>query len=220
MRKSGNTRKDNYRTSLIATIVVIVLLPISIFLTCMSLGCFSLSHEETRLMHIPLSSGFSFHAERGSIRKSPSLSQEKEDLYKRNQGRSIHIEDAMAELARIREESNHPSEVVIENYVEGPSLTASRGTIQGPSGKETYYNLDMSGVVNHMRNNGFGEDAYPYWIRYDGAKMLGDYVILAADLNTRPKGTILETSMGLGIVCDTGEFAKTNPTQIDIATNW
>ena len=39
-------------------------------------------------------------------------------------------------------------------------------------------------------------------------------------LKLRPKGTIVETSLGLGMVCDTGGFAVNNPTMIDIATNW
>ncbi len=99
-------------------------------------------------------------------------------------------------------------------------LTRSGGVFNGPSGKETYYNLKMSGVVNIMRNQGFSEEEYPYWVRDDGAKMLGDYVMVAADFNTRPRGTILETSLGTAIVCDTGTFAQSNPTQVDIAVDW
>lgn len=102
----------------------------------------------------------------------------------------------------------------------GPVLTPSAGTVMGPSGKETYYNLDMSGVVSIMRNLGYDSKNYPYWARDDGCKMLGDYIILAANLNTRPRGTILPTSLGMGIVCDTGGFAYSNPTQLDIATQW
>ncbi len=99
----------------------------------------------------------------------------------------------------------------------GPVLSASAGAVQGPSGRETYYNLDMSGVVANMRSLGY---EYEYWVREDGAKMFGEYVMVAAELGSRPKGTIVETSLGLGIVCDTGGFASTNPTQLDVATNW
>jgi hypothetical protein len=99
-------------------------------------------------------------------------------------------------------------------------LTKSAGTVQGPSGKETYYNLNMSGVVKIMRNLGYTEDEYPYWVRDDGCKMFGDYIIVAANLSLRPRGTIVETSLGQGIVCDTGGFALYNTTQLDIATNW
>lgn len=101
------------------------------------------------------------------------------------------------------------------------ALNKKMGTVQGPSGKETYYNLDMSGCVKIMRNDyGFSEDEYPYWVRDDGVKMFGRYVMVAAELNLRPKGTLVETSLGMGIVVDTGEFAYTNQTQLDIAVNW
>ena len=102
----------------------------------------------------------------------------------------------------------------------GEVLSKSKGVVYGPSGKETYYNLNMNGVVNIMRSAGYSEEEYPYWIREDGVKMLGNYVMVAADYNTRPRGTILESSLGTAIVCDTGGFAKSNPTQLDIAVAW
>ena len=99
----------------------------------------------------------------------------------------------------------------------GQKLTPAAGTIMGPSGKETYYNLDMSGVVRIMRGIGNND---PYWVRGDGVKMLGDYVMVAAHLGLRPRGSHILTSLGMGVVCDTGGFANNNPTQLDIATNW
>lgn len=45
-------------------------------------------------------------------------------------------------------------------------------------------------------------------------------VMVAADLDLFPRGTIVETSLGPGIVCDTGEFIYDNPHQFDIATTW
>lgn len=102
----------------------------------------------------------------------------------------------------------------------GDVLSKSKGVVYGPSGKETYYNLDMSGVINIMRRAGYSEADYPYWIREDGVKMLGNYVMVAANYNTRPRGTILESSLGTAIVCDTGGFANSNPTQLDIAVTW
>lgn len=102
----------------------------------------------------------------------------------------------------------------------GPKLTPAAGAIQGPSGKETYYNLPMQGVVNIMRNAGYSEAEYPYHVREDGVKMLGPYIMVAANLNLRPRGTIYQTSLGQAIVCDTGEFAYGNPTQTDIAVSW
>lgn len=103
---------------------------------------------------------------------------------------------------------------------DGPVLTASKGVNYGPSGKETYYNLPMGGVVRIMRNMGFDAENYPYWVRNDGVKMLGDYVLCACNLSVHPRGSLVETSLGKGICADTGGFAKHNPTQIDIATSW
>lgn len=99
----------------------------------------------------------------------------------------------------------------------GSVLTPQAGVNYGPSGKETYYNLDMSGVVNIMRNMGNQDE---YWVRSDGAKMLGNYVMVAANLDVHPRGSLVETSMGTGIVADTGGFAAGNPNQVDIATAW
>lgn len=116
-------------------------------------------------------------------------------------------------LADIKEEV-----LVEDEYVyNGPKLTRSKGTNQGPSGKETYYNLPMGGVIRIMRGIGNNDQ---YWVREDGVKMLGKYVIIAANLNIRPRGSLVPTSLGMGIVCDTGGFARHNPTQIDIAVAW
>lgn len=110
------------------------------------------------------------------------------------------------------------SEPSLSQYISNVNaLTASGGVYYGPSGKETYYNLNMSGVIDIMRGMG-NNDAY--WIREDGAKMLGDYVIFAADLNKYPRGTIVDISIGKGIVCDTGSFTQNSDTQLDIATDW
>ena len=102
----------------------------------------------------------------------------------------------------------------------GQVLTPTAGRINGPSGPETYYNLPIEGVIRNMRNLGFDEVNYPYSVRSDGVKTLGGYVMVAANLAIRPKGTIVATSLGAGIVCDTGGFALVNPTQLDIAVAW
>lgn len=103
---------------------------------------------------------------------------------------------------------------------DGPVLTPSAGVVYGPSGKETYYNLDMSGVISIMRGMGFDEANYPYWVREDGVKMLGSYCICAANLDVHPRGTLVESSLGTCLVCDTGGFAYSNPNQLDLATAW
>lgn len=109
-------------------------------------------------------------------------------------------------------------DVDIERNPAGTSkLTARKGVNDGPSGKETWYNLDMSGCIYLMNCLGYSSEDYPYWVREDGCKMFGDYVMVAADLSIRPKGTILECSLGTAIVVDTGDL---DPYQLDIAVNW
>lgn len=127
--------------------------------------------------------------------------------------------DKKAEEAAKKKEEEKKLAVVETSY-SGAKLSRSRGSIQGPSGKETYYNLNMSGVVSIMRRQGFSEAEYPYNVRADGVKCLGPYVMVAAHLGKRPRGSKVQTSLGTGLVCDTGGFAANNPTQIDVATSW
>lgn len=103
---------------------------------------------------------------------------------------------------------------------DGPILTKEIGGNMGPAGRETYYNLPMQGCINKMRSLGYSEEEYPYWIRDDGAKMLGRYVMIAANWKIRPLGTILETSLGWSIVVDTGDFVADYPYGVDIAVDW
>ena len=105
----------------------------------------------------------------------------------------------------------------------GPVLTKSKGINWGPQGKETYYNLPMQGVVRIMRNAGYDADSYPYWVRDDGCKMLGPFIMLATNQKHWPLGSLVETSRGWGIACDTGTFIydTTNGWDwIDIAVTW
>lgn len=99
----------------------------------------------------------------------------------------------------------------------GSVLTAWMGVNYGPSGKETYYNLNMNGVIALMQSAGY---YYDYWVRDDGVKMYGDYVMAACGFTVRPRGTIVETSLGTAICADTGTFSYDDPYQIDIAVDW
>lgn len=83
--------------------------------------------------------------------------------------------------------------------------------------KETYYNLPMKRVCEIAKKKGIKGE---YWETEDGLKMYGYFIICAADYNTHAYGSIVLTSLGPGKVLDTGAFAATNPTQIDIATCW
>lgn len=126
------------------------------------------------------------------------------------------IEQTEAEVEEIKEEvkevTANPTPVPAEGV-----LTKSKGTVQFDGHKETYYNLPMNKVVSNAQKKGIEGE---YWEREDGAKMLGDYIMVAADQKIHPYGSLVNTSLGMGIVVDTGTFIMANPQQIDIAVNW
>lgn len=106
-----------------------------------------------------------------------------------------------------------------ENTWEGEVLDPYKGMVQGPSGTEVYYNLDMGVCVQNLQNLGFEGSQ---WVRdEDGVQMFGQYVMVAANLDYRPKGTILLTSLGWAIVADECEAAYWgDPYLIDISVTW
>jgi hypothetical protein len=113
-----------------------------------------------------------------------------------------------------------PIEIPVTKVYIQPSkdkLNKNAGRVMGPTNEETYYNLPMDKVIYSMRRRGYSEQDYPYYIREDGVKMLGDFVMVAADLDIHPRGVIVETSLGQGLVCDTGDFTEDI---YDVATDW
>jgi hypothetical protein len=91
----------------------------------------------------------------------------------------------------------------VNNYLD------SRGVMH----RETYYDLPMSGVMRAC--------AGTYSVRADGAKVDQDgYVLVAANLSRYPRCSVVETSLGLGKVYDTGGFATVHPDGFDLATDW
>lgn len=111
--------------------------------------------------------------------------------------------------------------VVIEAVKEykGTRLTKSAGKVQGPYASETWYNLPMGRCIDMMRDLGYTTEDYPYWVRSDGTKMLGEYIMVAANTHSIPKGTIVETSLGMGIVADHCVRAESE-NLIDLAVTW
>lgn len=102
----------------------------------------------------------------------------------------------------------------------GPnSLTKSKGAqhftdSKGVVHRETYYDLPMNVVMGAC-----GGGAYS--VRADGAKVDKDgYILIAAHLGNYPRCSIVETSMGLGKVYDTGGFTAKHPHGFDLATDW
>jgi hypothetical protein len=100
------------------------------------------------------------------------------------------------------------------------ALTPSKGAqvfvdSQGVAHRETYYDLPMNVVIGACGPDGI------YTIRSDGAKVDQDgYVLVAANLGSYPRCTVVETSLGPGKVYDTGGFAVHHPYGFDLATDW
>lgn len=144
------------------------------------------------------------------------------------------------EETQSKDEATEPAkeETAVDKYAKWHTgtLTARKGYITdgpaGPNGNdgyETWYDLNLSRVVEIMdklmeekgKEDGCVYD-YEYWVREDGCKMYGPYIMVAGDIkNTRKRGDIIETSLGTAMVCDHCEQSeKCNPYQIDIATDW
>ena len=94
-------------------------------------------------------------------------------------------------------------------------LTAKLGRVSFNDHTETYYNLRMDKVVERAKSFGFEGD---YWVRKDGCKMYGPFIIAAADWNLHPYGTVTETSRGYAMILDTGTFEDRST--IDLAVTW
>ena len=107
--------------------------------------------------------------------------------------------------------SSYSSENNAVYYSNGSGLTRSKGVNYHNGVRETYYNLNMSGVIANAQAMGINGN---YWVRDDGVKMYGDYVIVASGNGS--KGDIISTSLGDGIILDYCPTAGTN----DIATVW
>lgn len=104
-----------------------------------------------------------------------------------------------------------------QNEVVESVLTPAMGVNWYGQQKETYYNLPMDIVVQYAHNRGIEGE---YHVDERGVKYIGEYIMIAANQQVHPYGSLVETSLGTGIVVDTGGFALYNPQQVDIAVNW
>ena len=127
----------------------------------------------------------------------------------------------IAEIEELEEDIVNQNNTYVNTTYTQPTgdgvLTASKGVNYYGNQKETYYNLPMDGVISIAKSQGIEGE---YWVRDDGCKMYGNYIIVAANLDVHPRGSLVETSLGTGIVLDTGGFATSNSNQVDIATDW
>lgn len=93
-------------------------------------------------------------------------------------------------------------------------LTAGLGRIQYGNHTETWYNLPMDKCVQRAQDMGIPCE---YWVRDDGVKMFGQWVIVAAH-PSKTRYTRVQTSLGEGIILD---FHTSPDTELyDIATVW
>lgn len=125
----------------------------------------------------------------------------------RTELKSVTIEEAVEQVEVIGAKSSGglTRSKGVNNYLD------SKGVLH----RETYYDLPMSVV---MRNCGAGGR---YTVREDGVKVdAAGYVLVAAHLGNYPRCSIVETSLGLGKVYDTGTFTSTHPHGFDLATDW
>ena len=139
-------------------------------------------------------------------------------------------EESKAEESSVAEEPAEPEpEPEPQDPVDDSPLNAYMGVNYYNGHKETYYNMYMGGLIDAMNRGGWAYndcinkdiidnilDTSGYWIRSDGCKMFGGYIILAASEYEYSRGSIVSTSLGTGIVLDRG----VGPGVIDIAVNW
>ena len=130
----------------------------------------------------------------------------------------LNFENQIAYISKEFIQETLPEDDTYNYNWNGKVLNNSNGKVEGPSGIETYYNLPMSGCVKLMNHLGYYGTV---WTRSDGAKMWDGYVMVAADLSIHPKGSLVETTLGTGIVVDTGDFVHNGSgVSLDIATAW
>jgi len=130
------------------------------------------------------------------------------------------VELSRTEIANIVTRQPTEQTEVIGIYNDGSGLTQSRGAqyfvdSKGVSHRETYYDLNMSRVMQSCGQAGY------YSVRPDGAKVDAQgYIIIAANLAVYPRCSIVETSLGPAKVYDTGGFVARHPYGFDLATDW
>lgn len=93
-------------------------------------------------------------------------------------------------------------------------LTASIGRITYGNHVETWYDLPMNKVIQRSQDAGIPCE---YWIDERGVKMFGEWVIVASHPSV-PRYSLVETSLGTGIILD--RHSVDNVNLYDIATVW
>lgn len=130
------------------------------------------------------------------------------------------VEISRNEINQLITRQPSPQIVVIGIKDLSAGLTQSKGAgyftdSKGVSHRETYYDLNMSVVMQACGQGG------RYTVRFDGMKIDSEgYIIVAANYARYPRCSIVETSAGLARVYDTGGFVARHPDGFDLATDW
>lgn len=84
------------------------------------------------------------------------------------------------------------------------------------------YHRKVQGIQHHSRSRQFYSFFFISLLLVYSSLLnfSSQYIMCAADLALRPRGSLVESSLGTCIVADTGDFIYANPTQIDIAVDW
>lgn len=134
------------------------------------------------------------------------------------------VETSRKEINSVTTKQPTEQTEVIGVKANGNGLTKGKGVVMsvdsnGVVHRETYYDLNMSGVMQiAARVCGVPST---YTVRADGVKVDVDgYIIIAANHARYPRCSIVETSLGLGKVYDTGGFVAKHPDGFDLATDW
>ena len=138
-----------------------------------------------------------------------------ETLMTENESEETEVETIL-ETEEETEESTEAATGADEFVWDGPKLTKSSGIVpadQTPSGyKETWYPWDLHGCLDLL---GYSYDGYQKDCP-DGVQRYNGYICVASpDLNAHPKGSLIPTTLGMGIVLD---FCPAG--NLDIAVTW
>src|SRR5574343_697996 len=83
-----------------------------------------------------------------------------------NLARTLNPTPKVEKIEEVEQVVEAADPVEITTLENSSVLTARSGVNYNDNGnKETYYNLNMDGVVRIMRDQGYTEALYPYWVR-------------------------------------------------------
>ena len=215
-----NTLKDTNNTIVSICIVLVI---ISVFITGFNLGIIvSISNVEAKSIKET-----SVNKEKDTIIKVDSKDKDKDKNKDKDNDKEKEVveENTTSKKENWLEYNSKYLEYLPEESLRPIVPTESWHYYDGPNGTEDYYNVPMEETIRVARAKGYSEENYPYWIREDGCKMFGKFIICATDYDVHSYGSIINTSLGKAIVIDTNYTVDKDDSwhycsDIDIATEW